>query len=195
MTQPDPKIDRFLARATSWQDELTELRRICLDNRLEESMKWGKPCYSFQGGNVAITQPFTFCCALMFFKGVLLDDPAGLLKNVGERSRSAKRIEFFSVEEIKVQEPALIALIERAIEVELSGAKVDFEKDAEVEVPDELQVVLDTDPEFRTAFHALTPGRQRGYLLYFSDAKQSKTRSARIEKSAPRILEGLGIHD
>jgi len=195
MVETDPNIDRFLERATSWKTEMLEIRRLCLDSKLREEMKWGKPCYSIQGGNVAITQPFKDYCALMFFKGSLLKDEENILFRVGERSRAAKQLRFTSVEQIREQELIVRAYLSEAIELEKAGAKVDFGIGADIEVPDEFQQMLDDDPQLQQAFESLTPGRQREYLIYFSDAKQSKTRAARVEKFIPHILEGKGFRE
>lgn len=193
--QKSAKVDAFLAQQTSWRDEMEALRRIALGSGLSEEIKWGKPCYAIDGGNVVLIQGFKAYCALLFFKGVLLDDPQGILVAVGKNSRFAKQARFTSVEQIDQNATALSACIEQAIELERSGAKVEIDETTAPEVPTELQERLDDDPALREAFAALTPGRQREYLLYFSGAKQSTTRTARVEKCTPRILDGLGLRD
>ena len=195
MNDPDPKVDEYVGRATEWQDETKKLRAILLDCGLDEALKWGKPCYSFQGSNLAIIQRFKGHCSLMFFKGTLLDDNHGVLVPPGENSRSAMRVEFTSSRQIDEREPAVRSYIHQAIEVERAGLKVDFRARQDPESPEELAAKLDGDPGFAAAFYALTPGRRRAYVLHFSAAKQSKTRAARIEKSMQRILAGKGLND
>lgn len=190
----NPKVDRFLSRSEQWQEEMEQLRLILLDCGLTEELKWGKPCYSFQESNIAIIQPFKESCALMFFKGVLLDDPDNILEKPGENSRVARRIPFSGIEEIAEIQPVLKSYIYEAIEVEKKGLEVELEEKKEP-IPEELQEKLDENPALKTAFEDLTPGRQRGYILYISDAKQSKTRERRVEKYIPKILDGKGIHD
>lgn len=190
----NPKIDNFLSRADQWQQEMEELRTILLDCGLTENLKWGKPCYSVPEGNIAIIQPFKESCALMFFKGVLLEDPDGVLEKPGENSRVARRIRFTSIEKIVEMEPILKSYIAEAIEAEKAGLEVDTEEKKEP-IPEELQTKFKENPDFKTAFEALTPGRQRGYLLYFSDAKQSKTRKRRVEKYMDKIFSGKGLRE
>lgn len=194
MNRINPEVDAYLSRTKEWQEAIVQLRMICLDCDLTEELKWGKPCYSFQGNNIAIIQPFRETCALMFFKGVLLKDPQGVLEKPGEHSRVARRIPFTSVREIDDMEPVVKSYIREAIEVEKAGLEVDAEKKKEP-IPQEFQKKLDENPALKTAFEALTPGRQRGYILYFSGAKQSKTRKRRVEKYIPKILDGKGFHD
>ncbi|MDR8393978.1 YdeI/OmpD-associated family protein [Aliifodinibius sp. S!AR15-10] len=190
----NPEIDKFLNSAKQWQEEMEQLRMISLDCGLTEELKWGKPCYSFQNSNIVIIQPFKESCALMFFKGVLLEDPNDVLEKPGENSRVARRIPFTSVQEIVEMEPILKRYIFEAIEAEKAGLEVDLEEKPEP-IPEELQKKLDENPALKTAFEELTPGRQRGYILYISDAKQSKTRERRVEKYIPKILDGKGLHD
>ena len=190
----DRSVDTYLAKAVTWRDEMGRLRSIALDCGLSESLKWGKPCYGIAAGSVAIIQPFKARCGFMFFKGALLDDPDGFLEAPGPNSRAARRMMFDSVEAVDRMAPDLRAFIEQAVRVEQAGLRVEVRRAPEP-VPDELVAMFDTVPGLKTAFEALTPGRQRGYLLHFSGAKQSKTRTARIEKHVPRILEGRGIHD
>ena len=190
----NPKVDEYLRKAKKWQQEMEKLRQISLVCGLTEELKWGKPCYTFQESNIVIIQGFKEFCALLFCKGALLNDPNGILKKPGENTQAARRIPFTSVREIVEMEPILKAYIYEAIEVEKAGLKVNFKKNPEP-IPEELQKKLDEIPSLKTAFAALTPGRQRGYILYFSGAKQSKTREARVEKCMPQILNGKGLND
>lgn len=190
----NPKIDEYVNNAKSWQREMAQLREICLDCGLAESLKWKKPCFSFQKNNVAIIQPFKNSVALMFFKGSLLDDPENVLEKPGKNSRIARRIAFTNSEEIAKLEPVIKEYIQEAIQAEKDGLEVEVEKKKEP-IPEELQTKFEEDPEFKTAFKELTPGRQRGYLLHFSSAKQSKTRTRRIEKYIPKIIVGKGINE
>jgi uncharacterized protein YdeI (YjbR/CyaY-like superfamily) len=193
MSTPNPKVDAFVGRAKAWQGEIQKLRSILLESGLEEDIKWGKPCFSFEGANIAIIQPFKDHCSLMFFKGALLEDTHGLLRSQGENTQSALRLEFTS--EAQVKKTVLKSYVKQAIEVEKSGAKVDFKAKRELALPDELTQILAKDKKLAKAFNALTPGRQRGYVLHFTGAKQSQTRTARIEKCAPKILAGKGFND
>jgi uncharacterized protein YdeI (YjbR/CyaY-like superfamily) len=192
MNKRNPKVGEYLRKATKWQKEMKKLRRIILDCRLTEELKWGKPCYTFQESNIVIIQGFKEFCALLFCKGALLKDPKGILKKFGWQA--ARRIPFTNVREIVEMEPILKAYIYEAIEAERAGLKVNFKKDPEP-IPKELQNKLDEIPALKTAFQALTPGRQRGYILYFSGAKQSKTRESRVEKCMGQILKGKGLND
>lgn len=193
MTTQDPKIDAFLARAKSWRGEMQKLRTILLDGGLTEEIKWGKPCFSFEGKNIAILQPFKEHCSLMFFKGALLKDTHGLLRSQGENTQSALRLEFTS--EAQIKKTVVASYVKQAIEVEKAGLKVDFKAKRELELPEELTAALKKDKKLDKAWSALTPGRQRGYVMHIAAAKQAATRSARIEKAAPRILAGLGMND
>ena len=188
------KVDKFLSRAKKWQEEMEQLRMICLDCELNEELKWGKPCYSFQKNNIAIIQPFKETCALMFFKGVLLQDPHDILEKPGKNSRIARRVTFTGAQEIAEMEPVLKDYIYEAIEVEKAGIDVEVEENPEP-IPEEFQEKLDENPALKAAFEALTPGRQRGYILYFSGAKQSKTRTSRVERYIPQIFDGKGLND
>ena len=192
MNRMNPKVDGFLRRAKKWQEEMKKLRRISLGCGLTEELKWGKPCYTFQNSNIVIIQGFKEYCALMFFKGALLSDPNGILKEFGWQA--ARRIPFTNVREIVEMEPILKAYINEAIEAEKAGLKVNFKKNPEP-IPEEFQNKLDKIPALKTAFEALTPGRQRGYILYFSAPKQSKTRESRVEKCMRQILNGKGLND
>ncbi len=195
MKTSNSKVDAFIGRARAWREEMDALREIVLNCGLDEQIKWGKPCYTFNGGNVAIFQPFKPHCALMFFKGVLLQDPEGLLVSQGENSQAAKRLEFTSVEQIARLAEVVQAYVREAIEVEKAGLKVEFRAKHELVYPDELVDALDANPDLRAAFEALTPGRRRAYVLHFSGAKQAKTRAARIEKCVARILANRGLTD
>ena len=184
-------IDRYFADAKNWSKELTRLREILLECDLDEDLKWGKPCYGFEGENIAILQPMKNVLALMFFKGALLDDPDQLLEAPGSNSRSGRRFRFQTVEDIETAKDAIGSFVAEAIEK--SGTEI--EKPDAIELPPELINRLDEDTELKAAFDALTPGRQRGYGLYVAGAKQAATRLARIDKYRPRILEGKGMHD
>src|SRR5437773_4923550 len=192
MNKMNPKVDGYLRKAKTWQEEMEKLRRISLDCGLTEELKWGKPCYTFQKSNIVIIQGFKEFCALMFCKGAFLKDPTGILKKFGWQA--ARRIPFTSVREIVEMEPTLKAYVYQAIEAEKAGLKVNLKKNPEP-IPEELQNKLDEIPALKTAFDALTPGRQRGYILYFSGARQSKTRESRIEKCMRQILNGKGLND
>lgn len=187
------KVDDFVSRAKSWRAEIEWLRAIMLDCGLDEDIKWAKPCFAFEGSNVAIIQPFKDQCSLMFFKGALLKDTHGLLRSQGENTQSAMRLEFSSVSQ--VTKAAVKSYVKQAIEVEKAGLKVEYKAKDELEVPIELTQILKKDSKLGKAFKALTPGRQRGYVLHFTAAKQSQTRTARIEKCIPKILAGLGMND
>ncbi len=177
----------------TWKREIEKLRAILLGCGLEEDVKWGKPCFMFEGKNVAIIQPFKEHCALMFFKGALLEDTHGLLRSQGKNSQSALRLEFTAADQVK--KSVVKSYVDQAIAVEKAGLKVDFKAKHELELPVELSRFLKQDQKLDEAFAALTPGRRRGYVLHFTDAKQSKTRIARIEKSIPKILAGKGFND
>ena len=191
----NPKVDWCFTKAKKWQEELETLRTIVLDCNLNEELKWGQPCYTFQNGNVLIIHGFKEYCALLFFKGVLLKDTNGILIQQTEHVQATRQIRFTNLKEIIKLEPILKAYIYEAIEVERAGLKVKLKKTAEFKMPEELKKKLNKIPVFKKAFNALTPGRQRGYILYFSQAKQTKTREARIEKHMKQILSGKGLHD
>ena len=194
MTPVPPKVGALLDQA-KWHEERKKLRAILLACPLTEEVKWGKLCYTFQKSNVAIIYGLKEYCGLGFFKGSLLKDPEGILHQQGEHSQAARLLRFTDVGDIAKMEPIVKAYILEAIEVEKAGLKVDFKEKHELVFPDELIDRFDADPDFRAAFEALTPGRRRGYNLYFSAPKQSRTRVARIEKSVPRILAGKGMQD
>lgn len=193
MSTPNPKVDAFVNRASAWRGEIQKLRSILLEGGLDEDLKWGKPCFQYEGSNIAIIQPFKAHCALMFFKGALLEDTHGLLRSQGENTQSAMRLEFTSEDQIK--KTVVKAYVKQAIAVEKAGLQVDFKAKRELELPEELTQILKKDRKLAKAFDALTPGRKRGYVLHFSSAKQSSTRTARIEKYIPKILAGRGIND
>ena len=195
MNRMNPKVDVFLSKAQKWQEELETLRMIILECQLTEELKWGKPCYTFQKSNIVLIHVFKEYCAVLFFKGVLLNDAKGILVQQTENVQAARQIRFTNVQEIVETEPILKAYIYEAIEVEKAGLKVDFKKTSEFIIPEEFQEKLDEIPTLKTAFESLTPGRQRAYILYFSAAKQSKTRESRIEKCMPQILDGKGLND
>lgn len=193
MSARNAKVDAFVSRAGNWQDEIRALRSILLDCGLDEQLKWGKPCFLFEGKNVAIIQPFKQHCSLMFFKGALIEDTHGLLRSQGQNTQSAMRLEFTGKDQIK--KTVVKRYVKQAIAVEKAGLDVDFKAKRELELPQELTEILNKDRRLAEAFRALTPGRRRGYVLHFTGAKQSKTRTARIEKCIPRILAGKGMHD
>lgn len=195
MNKTNPKVDAFLKRQEAWQDEMAELRKIALSCGLVEEMKWGQPCYAAHDGNIVLIHGFKTYCAFLFFKGALLKDPDGILVQQTENVQSARQIRFAEVSEIVARKAVLKRCILEAIEVEKAGLKVEFKTAAEFDVPEEFQVALDGKPDLKKAFEALSPGRRKAYLLHFSDAKQPKTRTARIEKHIPRILDGLGLDD
>ncbi|MGV7207726.1 YdeI/OmpD-associated family protein [Oxalobacteraceae bacterium A2-2] len=190
-----PTVSAWLAKANKWQDEYTRLRAIALSSGLTEDFKWGNPCYTLDGQNVVLIHGFKEYCAFLFFKGALMQDPKGILIQQTANVQSARQVRFTSAQQIDGLKKTLKAYIKDAIQVEQSGAKVEFKKTTEFTVPEEFQSRLDEDLALRDAFQALTPGRQRAYLLHFSSAKQSSTRVARIEKSIPMIFAGKGLND
>jgi len=191
----NPKVDEFLAKSKFWQAELATMRKIILDTELSEELKWRQPCYTHENKNIIILGGFKEYCAIMFFQGALLKDPRGLLIQQTENVQAARQIRFTSVKEILEMDTIIKAYIQEAIEVEKAGLKVKYKKTADFTIPEEFQQKLNEHPALRTAFEALTPGRQRAYLHYFSQAKQSKTRESRVEKYIPQILDGLGLND
>lgn len=191
----NPKVDAFLRNAKEWQEELAKLRTIVLDCHLTEELKWGVPCYMFQDRNIVLIHTFKDYCALLFFKGALLKDDKGILIQQTGNVQAGRQIRFTNVREIVEMEPILKAYINEAIEAEKAGLKVDFKKTAEYRIPEEFQKKLDEIPALKAAFDALTPGRQRAYILYFSAPKQSKTRESRVEKYIQHILNGKGLND
>lgn len=195
MSRMNPKVDFFFNKAKQWQKEFEELRRILLNCELTEELKWGVPCYTFEDHNIVLIHGFKDYCAVLFFKGVLLKDDIGVLVQQTENVQATRQIRFTDVEEIVEMEPLIKAYVNEAIEVEKAGLKVEYKETTEFNMPQEFQNKLDQLPELKTAFEALTPGRQRAYLLYFSSAKQSKTREARVEKYKQQILDGKGLND
>ena len=195
MNKMNPKVDAFINKAGQWQEEYRKLRTILLDSGLTEDLKWGVPCYTLDNKNVVIMHGFKEYCGLLFVKGVLLKDDKNILITQTENVQAARHVRFTNVREIDRLKAVLKAYIKEAIEAELAGLKVNYKKTAEFSMPDEFQTRLDEDPALQEAFEALTPGRQRAYLLYFSAPKQSKTREGRVEKSIPRILKGKGLND
>ncbi len=194
-SRKNPKVDAYLSKAKKWRKEVEKLRSILLGCQLTEELKWGKPCYMFQAGNVVIILPLKEYCALLFCKGALLKDTHGILVKAGENTQAARQIRYTHLREIVGKESVLKVYIQQAIEVEKAGLEVVYKKTTDFKIPEEFQKKLDAVPALKTAFAALTPGRQRGYLLYFSAAKQSKTRESRIEKYMPQILKGKGLND
>jgi uncharacterized protein YdeI (YjbR/CyaY-like superfamily) len=195
MSKPNHKVDFFFKKAKKWKEETEKLRSIILDCGLNEEPKWGVPCYDYKGANVVLIHSFKDYCALLFHKGVLLKDPEKILLQQTENVQSARQIRFSDIREIYDLQPVLKAYIKQAIQLEKSGVKVEFKKTSEFKMPEEFRMRLDKNAALKKAFHALTPGRQRGYLLYFSSAKQAKTREARIDKYQKEILKGKGLED
>ncbi|AKD04274.1 hypothetical protein PKOR_15730 [Pontibacter korlensis] len=195
MVNMNPKTDWFFDKETKWQQEYGKLRKLVLDCGLIEELKWGVPCYTFQESNIVLIHGFKDYCALLFHKGSLLNDTNGILIQQTENVQAARQIRFTNVKEIEELGPIIKAYIYEAIKVEELGLKVDFKKAKEFNVPEEFQNKLKERPDLKAAFENLTPGRQKGYLLYFSQAKQSKTLESRIERCIPKILEGKGLND
>jgi uncharacterized protein YdeI (YjbR/CyaY-like superfamily) len=195
MNRMNPKVDGLLKQSKKWQEEFETLREIVLDSPLTEEPKWGQACYTLDGKNVVLIHGFKEYCALLFFKGALLKDPKAILIQQTENVQSARQIRFTNVREIVKMRTILKAYIREAIEAEKAGLKVKLKKTSDFKVPQEFQNKLDENPALKKAFAALTPGRQRGYIFYFSAAKQSKTREARVEKYMPQILKGKGLDD
>lgn len=191
----NPKVDFYFNKAERWQKEIRRLRAIALDCNLTEELKWGCPAYTFEKKNIVLIHVFKEYCAFLFFKGSLLKDKHKILIQQTENVQAARQIRFTSVEEIAKREAILKAYIYEAVEVEEAGLKVDLKKTTEFKITEEFQARLEEMSELKTAFYALTPGRQRGYLLYFAAPKQTKTREARVEKCIPQILEGKGLND
>ncbi|MDU0204367.1 MULTISPECIES: YdeI family protein [Paenibacillus] len=195
MTKTNPKVDEFISKAKTWKEEYVELRRIVLGCQLTEEYKWMHPCYTIQDKNVVLIHGFKDYCALLFHKGVLLKDAHGILIQQTENVQAGRQIRFTHVREILAMESILKDYINEAIEVEKAGLEVSFKKQTEFTVAEEFQMKLDENPALKTAFGALTPGRQRNYLLHFSEPKQSKTRESRVEKNVQKILDGKGLND
>lgn len=191
----NPKVDFYFDEAKKWQKEQEELREIALECQLIEELKWGTPCYTFQNNNIVLIHAFKEYCAFLFFKGALLSDTDGILIQQSKNVQAARQIRFTNLQEIKDQKTILKTYIYQAIEIEKSGLKVKLKKTKEFEVAEEFQKKLDQDSKLDAAFKALTPGRQRAYLLHFSSPKQSKTRESRVEKAIDQILDGKGLND
>jgi uncharacterized protein YdeI (YjbR/CyaY-like superfamily) len=191
----NPDVDWFFTKAAKWQKEYEILRKLALDGELTEELKWGCPCYTFQKRNVVLIHGFKEYCALLFMKGALLEDTQGILVQQTQNVQAARQVRFTSAAQINKMRSVLKAYIKAAIDVEKAGLKVELKSTKEFNMPEEFQTVLDDMPELKTAFEKLTPGRQRGYLLYFSSPKQSKTRETRIEKYLEKILQGKGLED
>ncbi|WP_420631611.1 YdeI/OmpD-associated family protein [Candidatus Leptofilum sp.] len=205
----NPGVDNYLAvgcgrcplggtpecKVHNWPDVLVKLRAILLETDLTEEVKWSVPCYTFDGKNILLMSALKKYVVLGFFKGVLLKDPHGVLIQSTPNMQAERQLRFTTVQQVVELESVIKAYVQEAIEVEKTGLEVEYKKTSEFNMPDELQTIFDEDPAFREAFEALTPGRQRGYLLHFSKAKQSKTRTSRIEKCMPQIFEGIGLHD
>ena len=191
----NPSVDFYFSKGKKWKEELEKLRMILLDCGLKEELKWGVPCYMFQESNIVLIHVFKEYCALLFFKGALLEDARGVLIQQTENVQAARQIRFTSVREIVKLKPILKAYIYEAIEVEKAGLKVNLKKTTEFIIPQEFQNKLAESPALKTAFYALMPGRQRAYLLHFSAPKQSKTRESRVEKCVQQILNGKGLDD
>ncbi|HEY4324402.1 MAG TPA: YdeI family protein [Mucilaginibacter sp.] len=191
----NPKVDWFFNKAEKWREEVNKLRTIVLDCGLTEELKWGNPCYTLQDGNIVLIHVFKEYCALLFFKGALLNDTHGLLIQQTENVQIPRQMRFTNLMEITDQEAIIKSHIYEAIEVEKAGLKMPLKKTEDFKIPEEFQYKLDHIPALKTAFEALTPGRQRGYLFHFSQPKQSKTREARVEKFIPKILDGRGWDD
>ena len=195
MNRMNPKVDFYFSKAKRWQAELEKLRTIVLECALTEELKWGVPCYTFQNRNVVLIHVFKEYCALLFFKGALLKDPNGILIQQTKNVQAARQVRFTNVRGIVKMKPLLKAYIREAIEVEKTGLKVSLKKTTEFIIPEEFQNKLDRIRVLKTAFDALTPGRQRAYILHFSAPKQSRTREARVEKCMQQILNGKGLND
>lgn len=191
----NPKVDFYFSKNEKWQKETEKLRIIVLDCQLSEELKWGVPCYTFQKNNIVLIHHFKEYCALLFFKGALLKDTDSILVQQTANVQSPRQIRFTNIQEITELEPILKAYIYEAVEVEKAGLKFEFKKTEEFAVAGEFQIKLDENSDLKTAFEALTPGRQRAYMLHFSAPKQSKTRESRIEKAIPHILNGKGLND
>lgn len=209
MSDSNPQVDNYLAegcgrcklggtpacKVHTWSEELNLLRSLVLDSGLNEELKWSQPCYTLNGKNILLVTAFKEYACIAFFKGSLLTDEQNLLVAPGENSQASRQLRFTSVDSITQNVNAIQRYIQNAIDIEKQGRKVEFSSTKELEYPEELELKMRADPEFKKAFEALTPGRQRGYLLHFTGAKQSDTRTARIEKYAEHILKGKGLHD
>ena len=195
MNSANPKVDFFFSKAKKWQEEFKKLRLIILDCQLTEELKWGVPCYTFQNKNIVLIHGFKEYCAILFVKGALLKDAKGILIRQTENVQAARQIRFTNIREIVKMEPILKTYIKEAVEVERAGLNVNYKKTSDFIIPKEFQKKLDENPALREAFYALTPGRQRAYIFYFSQPKLSRTREARVEKYIDLILDGIGLND
>jgi uncharacterized protein YdeI (YjbR/CyaY-like superfamily) len=195
MNPHHPAVDAYVAKDRPWKDEIARLRAILLRGDLVEDFKWGKPCYTHDGGNVVLIMPLKASCALLFTKGALMKDPEAILIQPGENSQSARQMRFTSLAQIVQFEKILARYLDEAVQVEQAGLKVDFKKSTDLVYPPEFQQELDRNSALREAFAALTPGRQRQYHLHFTGARQSATRKSRVDKAIPLILDGLGLND
>ena len=195
MNNMNPKVDWFFAKDTKWQKEYEKLRTIILDCGLIEELKWGCPCYTFENTNIVLIHGFKEYCALLFFKGALLNDPNSILIQQTKNVQSARQIRFTNVKEIMKMEKILKAYVYEAIEIERAGLKVKLKKTSDYNIPEEFQKKLNKSSALKTAFEALTPGRQRAYIFYFSQPRLSKTREVRVEKYLKQILSGKGLDD
>ncbi len=195
MNRMNPRVDFFFSKTKKWHEEYETLRRIILDCGLAEELKWGCPCYTSQNRNIVLMHGFKEYCALLFFKGVLLDDTGGILIQQTKNVQAGRQVRFTNARDIAKMEPILKAYIDQAVEVEKAGLKVKLKRTSDFKIPEEFQNKLDKSPALKKAFEALTPGRQRAYLFYFSQPKLSKTRESRVEKYLPQILKGKGLDD
>jgi uncharacterized protein YdeI (YjbR/CyaY-like superfamily) len=195
MNKFNPKVDFYFTKAKKWKQEVEQLRMIIVDCGLIEELKWGCPCYTYEGSNIVLIHDFKEYCAVLFFKGALLKDTTKVLIQQTKNVQSARQMRFTNVEEVMKREQILKAYIKEAIKVEKAGLKVELKKPEEFEMAEEFKNKLDANASLKKAFYALTPGRQRAYLLHFSSAKQSKTRAERVEKSTAQILAGKGLND
>jgi len=194
-SKTNPKVDWYFSKPRKWKEEINILRDIILSSGLNEELKWGCPCYTLEDKNIILIHVFKEYCAVLFFKGALLKDQENILIQQTKNVQSGRQMRFISLAEVKEMKPLLKAYIKEAINAEKAGLKIEFKKTAEYDMPEEFQIRLDEDAALKKAFYSLTPGRQRGYLLYFSAAKQSKTREARVEKYIIHILNGKGMDD
>ena len=194
-SKTNPKVDWYFKKPRKWKEEINILRDVILSSGLNEELKWGCPCYTLEDKNIVLIHVFKEYCAVLFFKGALLKDQENILIQQTKNVQSGRQMRFISLVEVKELKPVLKAYINDAIIAEKSGLKVEFKKTAEYDMPEEFQIRLDEDAALKKAFNELTPGRQRGYLLFFSAAKQSKTREARVEKYIKHILNGKGMDD
>jgi uncharacterized protein YdeI (YjbR/CyaY-like superfamily) len=195
MENRNSQVDEYIQNASQWNEEMKVLRELFLECGFTEVVKWGAPCYMYGKTNIVIMREFKECCVLILCKGSLLSDPKGILVKPGENTQAGRQIRFTNLEEINEMKTTLIAYMQESIEIEKSGLKIDTSLRPEQETPEEFQEALDLDPDFKSAFEALTPGRQRAYLMHFTAPKQSKTKVARIEKWKDQILRGKGMND